>query len=117
MKSSEGVKTFHAANGLSLGTFVRPLDGAADTGDAGAIAGEVCVVDLVYGCLTDLFHGLPHATDGFDARDSGLEGAAGDPERRRHLATTLILYNTRATSGTTGGHAESERLPAELTRH
>ncbi len=117
MESGEGVEAFHAANGLSLGITVRALHGTADTGDTRAVVGEVRVVDFVYSCLTDLFLGLPNAADGFDAGDSGLEGAAGNPERRRHLAAALILYNTRTASGTPGGHSESEGLPAELARH
>ena len=114
MKSGESVKAFHAANGLSVGVTVRVFYGAADTGDTSAVVGEVRVVDFVYGCLTDPFLSLPDAADGFDAGDSGLEGAAGDPESRRHLAAALILYNTRTASGTPGGHPESKRLPTEL---
>ncbi|HEV8044139.1 MAG TPA: hypothetical protein VGP38_03095, partial [Rubrobacter sp.] len=117
VESGEGVEAFHAADGRSLGVTIRALRGATDTGDTRAVVGEVRVVDFVYSCLTDLFLGLPNAADGFDAGDSGLEGAAGNPERRRHLAAALILYNTRTASRTPGGYKESERLPAELACH
>jgi hypothetical protein len=102
VEGGEGVEAFDAA-------------GVSDAGDPGTVAFRVFGVGLVYRLRAELLLGLPNAASGFDAGDGGLECWASDPERSRHLAATLVLYNARAAGGTPGCHAERQKgLPAEL---
>ena len=114
VESGEGVEAFYAPDGRSFGVFAF---GAADTGDPGAVEAEVFGVDFVYDFRAEVFLGLADAAAGFDARDRRLEGWAGDPESRRHLAATLVLYNTRPAGGAPGGYTDGNRLAPELARH
>jgi hypothetical protein len=93
VEGGEGVKAFNAAE-------------ISDASNPGAVAPRVLDMGLVYRLWADLFLSLPNAPGGFDAGDGGLERWAGDPERSRHLAPTLVLYNAGMASGTPGCHTE-----------
>src|SRR4051812_13968021 len=109
MESGEGVQAFYAAHGFPFG--------AADTGDPGAVAGEVVGVDLIHNFRADFFLRGADATPGFDARNGRTKGGAGDPEARWHLSAALVLYYAGTVGRTPGGHAERRRLATELECH
>ena len=90
------------------GEGVKALDVAAfpDSGNPVAIADAVLFVDFVHRVFSGSFLGLPHASGGFDAGDSGVEVGAGDPEPRRHLAVLLVFYDARQAERAPGGDAE-----------
>jgi hypothetical protein len=93
VEGGEGVEAFNTA-------------GVSDAGNPGAVAPRVLGMGLVYRLRADLFLSLPNTAGGFDAGDGGLERWAGDPERSRHLAATLVLYNAGMAGGTPGCHTE-----------
>jgi hypothetical protein len=93
VQGGEGVEAFNAA-------------GISDAGNPGTVASRVLGMGLVHRLWADLFLSLPNTTRGFDAGDGSLERWAGDPERSRHLAATLVLYNAGMAGRTPGCHAE-----------
>jgi hypothetical protein len=74
-------------------------------------------VDLVHGLGPDLLLRPADARVGLDARDRRVEARAGNPERRRHLAPRLVLYDARQSGGAACGDPERCRLAPKLTRH
>src|SRR5215218_10592354 len=102
VEGGEGVEALHVAAWSS------------DAGDAGAIAGEVLGVDLLYRLFSHIFLRGPYSACGLQARDGPVEAGAGDPEARRHVARPLVLYDARRTERATGGDAERSRRTAEL---
>ena len=87
---------------------------ATDAGYSDAIEPQVFVVGLIHDLGADLFLSLADASPGLDAGDLRPKGGAGDPERGRHLATALVLYDGWASSGAAGSDAERPRLATEL---
>ena len=87
---------------------------AANAGYPDAIEPQVFVVSLIHDLGTNLFLSLANASPGLDAGDLRPKGGAGDPERGRHLATALVLYDGWASGGATGSDAERPRLATEL---
>ncbi len=105
VEGGEGVEAFHATTG------------AADAGDPDTVASEVLGVDLVHRFRADLFLSCAYAARGFDMGDGRPKGGAGDPEARRHLEATLVLYDAGEAGRAAGGHAEGDRLATKLERH
>jgi hypothetical protein len=105
VEGGEGVEAFDAAPGVT------------NTGDLGAVAGEVPRVNLVHRFCANLFLSCADAACGFDAGDGRPKGGAGDPEACRHLKAALILYDAREASRAASGYAEGDRLASKLERH
>ncbi len=91
--------------------------GTADARDPGTVAPQVFGVDLVHGFGADLFLRGTDAARSFNAGDGRRKCRAGDPEARRHLAATLVLYHAREAGRTPGGHAKWRGLAAKLERY
>ena len=107
-----------SAGEVEGGKGVEALDVAApaDAGDAGSVAGEVFVVDLLDPLLANLCGSGAHAAGRLDARDGPVQARAGDPEPRRHAAGALVLYDARKAERAPCGDPEGGGGAAELAR-
>src|SRR5215208_1355566 len=88
--------------------------GPAHAGHASTVADKVVGVDFFDRLFAELRARGPHATGGLEARDGLLQAGAGDPEACRHVARSLILYDTRHPERAAGGDPEGPRWTAEL---
>ncbi len=119
LKGPFGDGVWDGSGEMESGESVETLDVAAlaDAGHTGTELQPMLFVDILDPLFSHILLGSADAAGRFYAGDGGVEGGAGDPERRRHSQPLLVFYYARRPEGTTGGDPEWLGFAAELAGH